>query len=66
MADQLQGYLKELKSQAYDTLAQIEYLQRQLAQINQEIAKVGQQVSQEQQKKPQTENVEEGKQLLNE
>ena len=28
----------ELKSKAYDTLAQIEYLQKQLAEVNQQIA----------------------------
>jgi hypothetical protein len=31
--------LIELKSSAYDCLAQIEYLQKQLQEINQEIAK---------------------------
>jgi uncharacterized protein involved in exopolysaccharide biosynthesis len=29
----------ELKSKAYDTLAQIEYLQKQLQELNQQIAK---------------------------
>ena len=31
--------LTELKAKAYDTLAQIEYLQKQLQELNQEIAK---------------------------
>lgn len=30
--------LTELKAQAYDILAQIEYLQRELARVNNEIA----------------------------
>jgi hypothetical protein len=30
--------IKELKASAYDCLAQIEYLQKQLAEINQKIA----------------------------
>jgi hypothetical protein len=30
--------IKELKSQAYDILAQLEYLQKQLAETNQKIA----------------------------
>jgi hypothetical protein len=30
--------IKELKSNAYDILAQLEYLQKQLAEINQKIA----------------------------
>jgi len=30
--------LKELKAKAYDLLAQIEYLQRELQQVNQQIA----------------------------
>ena len=30
--------LTELKAQAYDTLAQIEFLQRKLQEINQQIA----------------------------
>lgn len=31
--------ITELKAKAYDTLAQIEYLQKQLQEINQQIAK---------------------------
>jgi len=31
--------IQTLKSQAYDCIAQIEFLQKQLSQINQEIAK---------------------------
>jgi hypothetical protein len=31
--------ITELKAKAYDTLVQIEYLQKQLQEINQEIAK---------------------------
>jgi hypothetical protein len=30
--------IKELKAQAYDLLAQLEYLQKQLAETNQKIA----------------------------
>jgi hypothetical protein len=30
--------IKELKAQAYDILAQLEYLQKQLAETNQKIA----------------------------
>ena len=30
--------IKELKSQAYDLLAQMEYIQKQLAETNQKIA----------------------------
>jgi hypothetical protein len=30
--------LKELKSTAYDLLAQMEYIQKQLAEVNQKIA----------------------------
>ena len=32
--------LIETKAKAYDTLAQIEYLQKQLQELNQEIAKL--------------------------
>jgi prefoldin subunit 5 len=32
--------IKELKAQAYDCLAQIQFLQRQLELVNQEIAKL--------------------------
>lgn len=35
--------IKELKSQAYDILAQLEYLQKQLAETNQKIADLMQQ-----------------------
>ena len=45
MSDQLKNYLKDLKAQAYDTLANIEYLQRQLGQVNQEISKVSGEVT---------------------
>lgn len=38
--------LTELKAQAYDLLAQIEYLQRELAKTNQEIANYGKQENQ--------------------
>jgi uncharacterized protein involved in exopolysaccharide biosynthesis len=31
--------ITQLKAKAYDTLAQIEYLQKQLQEINQQIAK---------------------------
>jgi uncharacterized protein involved in exopolysaccharide biosynthesis len=31
--------ITELKAKAYDTLAQIEYLQKQLQELNQQIAK---------------------------
>jgi len=34
--------ITELKAAAYDTLAQIEYLQKQLQEINQQIAKQSQ------------------------
>ena len=32
--------IKDLKSQAYDILAQLEYLQKQLAETNQKIAEL--------------------------
>lgn len=32
--------IKELKAQAYDILAQLEYLQKQLAETNQKIAEL--------------------------
>lgn len=35
--------LTELKARAYDILAQIEYLQRELAKINEQIASNGKQ-----------------------
>lgn len=35
--------IKDLKSQAYDILAQLEYLQKQLAETNQKIAELMQQ-----------------------
>jgi len=35
--------IKDLKSQAYDILAQLEYLQKQLAEVNQKIAEAMQQ-----------------------
>lgn len=35
--------IKELKAQAYDILAQLEYLQKQLAETNQKIAELMQQ-----------------------
>jgi hypothetical protein len=35
--------IKELKASAYDCLAQIEYLQKQLAEINQKIGELIQQ-----------------------
>jgi prefoldin subunit 5 len=38
--------IKELKASAYDCLAQIEYLQKQLAEINQKIAEAMQAESQ--------------------
>ena len=34
--------LKELKAKAYDLMAQMEYLQRELIKLNQEIAKESQ------------------------
>jgi prefoldin subunit 5 len=37
--------IKELKAQAYDLLANIEYLQKQLAEVNQKIGEAMQQAN---------------------
>jgi hypothetical protein len=39
--------IKELKSQAYDLLAQMEYIQKQLAETNQKIAEAMQKDSEQ-------------------
>lgn len=42
--EQLQNQMVQLKSQAYDCLANIDFLRAQLNQINQQIAKVDQEM----------------------
>ena len=55
MTDQL----KELKAAAYDVIAQIQFHQQKLAEMNQQIAELAQQLQQEQSRQEQVQRVNE-------
>jgi len=70
MSDQLKNYLRDLKARVYDKMAQMEFLEKQINQINQEIIKVSSDISIQRAKKfvgqKSEEAVGESKQLLTE